>query len=262
VQTATPPATTGSRSARDDDRLLRAYTTTRDAETRRRLVERYMPLARYAAARFANGAESFDDLYQVASIGLIKAIDRYDPNNGAAFASYALPTMLGELRRHFRDRSWTVRPPRDLQEDALKVERAVQELHAERGITPTIDDIARRTALSHEAVLEARQALQGRHGTSLSGSDDEDQLGLEQRLGTIDEGFARVEDREVLAALATTLTRREREIVRLRFDEDLTQAEIGAILGLSQMHVSRLLRAAVDKLRLAASDGLAHSGSR
>jgi RNA polymerase sigma-B factor len=252
VQTATPPATTGPRSLRDDDRLLRAYATTRDPEVRRQLVERYMPLVRYAAARFANGAESFDDLQQVASIGLIKAIDRFDPGNGAGFPSYALPTMLGELRRHFRDRGWTVRPPRGLQEDALKVEQAVQHLHAERGTAPTIDAIARRTGLTGEAVLEARQALQGRHGTSLSGTDDEEQHGLESRLGTVDDGFARVDERQTLAALTATLTRREREIVRLRFDEDLTQAEIGAVVGLSQMHVSRMLRAAIDKLRLAA----------
>jgi RNA polymerase sigma-B factor len=254
VQTATPPATTGSRSTSNDERLLRAYVTTRDPELRRRLVERYLPLAKYAASRFAYRAASFDDLQQVASLGLIKAIDRYDPNNGAAFASYALPTMLGELRRHFRDRSWTVRPPRELQEDALKVERASQQLHAERGIAPTIDDIARRTALSHEAVLEARQALQGRHCTSLSSCDDDDEHGLEQRLGRVDDGLARVEEREALAALAATLTSREREIVRLRFDEDLTQAEIGALVGLSQMHVSRLLRAAIDKLRVAATE--------
>ncbi|MDX6687188.1 MAG: polymerase sigma-B factor, partial [Baekduia sp.] len=187
--------------------------------------------------------------------GLLKAIDRYDPIRGAAFSSYAMPTMSGELRRHFRDRGWAVRPPRDLQESALAIEKATEVLGRELGRSPTVGELAARAGLDEEAVLEAREALTARLSTSLStpsaGREDED-LGLESRLGVDDDGFMQAEHRATLDALSRTLTPREREIVRLRFDQDLTQAEIGRLVGLSQMHVSRLLRMAVDKLRLAA----------
>jgi RNA polymerase sigma-B factor len=240
-----PPPTTG------DDALLRAFARTRDPVLRERLVERYLPLARYAAARYRNGSEPFEDLVQVASVGLLNAIDRFDPANGASFSSYALPTITGEVRRHFRDRGWTVRPPRDLQEQSLKVERTTERLRVERGTSPSIDDVARACDLSAEEVLEAREALQARHATSLSPqpSGDDDQLRLDERLGVIDEGFAHAEHRAVVETLYGILTKREREIIRLRFEEDLTQAEIGEQVGLSQMHVSRVLRAAVEKLR-------------
>lgn len=248
-----PNASGGQRDAM----LLRRYARTRDPQLREQLVHRYLPLARYAAAQYRHGPEPFDDLVQVASLGLLKALDRYDPVRGAAFSSYALPTMSGELRRHFRDRSWAVRPPRDLQEQALAVERATEALSRELGHAPTIEDIAQRTDLSTENVLEAREALSARLSTSLSapvrGSDD-DELDLGSRLGTDDDGFAVAEHRATIGALTKCLTAREREIVRLRFEEDLTQSEIGAIVGLSQMHVSRVLRQAVDKLRAAARE--------
>jgi RNA polymerase sigma-B factor len=233
------------------DRLLRRFAEQREPEIRRQLVERYLPLARYAASRYAKGPEPLDDLVQVACIGLLKALDRYDPNNGAAFSSFALPTMTGELRRHFRDRSWAVRPPRDLQEQALAVENAVDQLRSEHGTAPTIDDVARVTGLSTELVLEAREALGGRHATSLSAGLDGDNInpGLERRLGTVDGGFDSAEQRATIERLATVLTRREREIIRLRFEEDLTQTEIGAAVGISQMHVSRMLRVALEKMR-------------
>ncbi|HET6509741.1 MAG TPA: SigB/SigF/SigG family RNA polymerase sigma factor [Baekduia sp.] len=246
------PNTTGGQR---DAMMLRRYARTRDPQLREQLVHRYLPLARYAAAQYRHGSEPFDDLVQVASVGLLKALDRYDPVRGAAFSSYALPTMSGELRRHFRDRSWAVRPPRDLQEQALAVERATETLARELGHVPTIDDVAQRTGLEPEAVLEAREALSARLSASLSapvrGSDD-DELDLGSRLGADDGGYATAEARATLGALTRCLTAREREIVRLRFDEDLTQSEIGAIVGLSQMHVSRVLRQAVDKLRAAA----------
>jgi RNA polymerase sigma-B factor len=223
---------------------------------RERLVTRYLPLARYAAAQFRHGTEPFDDLVQVASVGLLNAIDRFDPDKGASFSSYALPTITGELRRYFRDRSWTVRPPRDLQEQSLKVERTTQQLGAELGASPTVQDIAQRCDLSVEAVLEAREALQGRQAASLSSTpaDDEQHPCLNERLGVIDEGFARVEQRAVIDHLSVALTKRERTIMRLRFEGDLTQTEIGALVGVSQMHVSRVLRASVDKLRARAED--------
>jgi RNA polymerase sigma-B factor len=235
--------------------MLRRYARTRDPRLREQLVHRYLPLARYAASQYRRGSEPFDDLLQVASVGLLKAIDRYDPVRGAAFSSYALPTMSGELRRHFRDRRWAVRPPRDLQEQAIAVEKAADGLERELGRSPTVDELAERVGLDVEDVLEAREALTARMSTSLStpvrGSDD-DELDLGSRLGAEDGGFAAAENRATLIELSRVLTAREREIVRLRFEEDLTQAEIGKIVGLSQMHVSRVLRAAVEKLRAAA----------
>jgi RNA polymerase sigma-B factor len=247
------PSTAPARpSSRTDEALLAAYARTRQPALRERLVERYLPLARFAAARFRHGTEPFDDLVQVASVGLLNAIDRFDPDNGASFSAYALPTITGELRRHFRDRGWMVRPPRDLQEQSLKVERITQQLRAELGSSPTLQDIARSCDLSIEAVLEAREALHARHATSISSTppdDDDEHPSLEGRIGTIDDGFARAEHRAVIEHLSGTLTKRERAIVRLRFEEDLTQAEIGVLVGLSQMHVSRVLRTAVDKLR-------------
>jgi RNA polymerase sigma-B factor len=246
--------TSPSPSRRDDAALLARFAETRDPELRRRLVDRYLPLARFTAARFARGTEQFDDLVQVASIGLLHALDRYDPAKGAAFSSYALPTIAGELRRHFRDRAWMVRPPRDLQEDALRVERTMQELRAAGRHTPTVQDIARAGDLSVEDVLEAREALNARHATSLTpiAAGDDDSPDLEARLGVIDDNFARAEQRVMLESLGRVLTRREREIVHLRFAHDLTQVEIGDVVGLSQMQVSRVLRAALDKLRCAA----------
>jgi RNA polymerase sigma-B factor len=247
------PNTTGGQR---DGLLLRRYARTRDPQLREQLVHRYLPLARYAASQYRHGPEPFEDLVQVASLGLLKALDRYDPVRGAAFSSYALPTMSGELRRHFRDRSWAVRPPRDLQEAALAVERATEHLSRELGQAPTIDDLAKRTGLDAETILEAREALSARLSTSLSapvrGSDDGDELDLGSRLGAEDDGFHAAEQRATLGALARALTPREREIVRLRFEEDMTQAEIGEIVGLSQMHVSRVLRQAIEKLRAAA----------
>src|SRR3954470_1284467 len=240
---------------RQDELLHRRYARSRDPRMREDLVHRYLPLARYAASQYTRGGEPFDDLLQVASVGLLKAIDRFDPDNGAAFSSYALPTMTGELRRHFRDRSWSVRPPRDLQEQALAIEKALDELQKTLGRAPTVDELAERTGLLAETVLEAREALTARVSTSLSVSPrEDDEHPLEARLGTDDGGFGAAEARATLDELQRSLSSREREILRLRFEEDLTQAEIGEIVGLSQMHVSRVLRQSLEKLRLAARD--------
>jgi RNA polymerase sigma-B factor len=240
---------------RGDAELLRRFARSRDPRLREQLVHRYLPLARYAASQYTRGSEPFDDLLQVASVGLLKALDRFDPTHGAAFSSYALPTMSGELRRHFRDRGWAVRPPRDLQEAALGVERAAETLQRELGRAPTVDELAAHLGLDAEAVLEAREALSARMASSLSAPShhvDDDDEGLEGRLGTEETGYGAVEQRATLDALARTLTPRERQVLHLRFDKDLTQAEIGQIVGLSQMHVSRVLRAALEKLRAAA----------
>jgi RNA polymerase sigma-B factor len=241
-----------------DEALLRRYAETRDPALREALVERYLPLARHAVGRFSRRHEPFDDLLQVASVGLLKAIDRFDPSNGAAFSSYALPTMLGEVRRHFRDHSWTVRPPRDLQEQALAVSRTADRLTAEHGTPPSVGEIAAATGLTEEDVLEARMALDGRSYTSLTpvGMDDDDHdrgRGAERRLAVTDDGYDRAEDRRFVGDLTRRLPPRDREVVRLRFEEDLTQAEIGQRVGLSQMHVSRILRDSLAAMRAAAA---------
>ncbi len=241
----------GARSTRVDAQLLALYARTRAPDLRDRLVRRYMPLARYSASRYARGQESFDDLLQVASIGLLKAIDRYQPARGVEFSSYALPTMAGELRRYFRDRGWNVRPPRDLQDHALAVDRATERLISGLGRSPMISEIADTTGLSKEAVLEAREALAARSAVSFSVPvAGDDGIALGERLGSCDAGFDGAENRATVDQLLRHLSHREREIVRLRFEEDLTQAEIGARVGLSQMHISRVLRDALEKLRM------------
>jgi RNA polymerase sigma-B factor len=250
-----PPSRPASGDGPAEAALLRRFARTRDDVLRERLVRRYLPLARYAANHYARRSEPFDDLVQVASLGLLKAIDRYDPDNGATFSSYALPTMMGELRRYFRDRGWAVRPPRTLQEHALLVERATADLSRELGRSPTLDQLAARCDLEVEEVLEAREAIVAHTATSLSApvGDDEEATLLSDMLGEEDAGYERADQRATIDALLRTLSHREREIVRLRMEEDLTQSEIGERVGLSQMHVSRLLRQILEKLHLAAA---------
>ncbi|MDX6687709.1 MAG: polymerase sigma-B factor [Baekduia sp.] len=259
---------TGLRSARSDAhdaQILARFARDRDPLLREQLVRRYLPLARYAASRYARRTEPFDDLLQVACVGLLKAIDRYDPSRAVTFTSYALPTMMGELRRHFRDHGWAVRPPRDLQEQALAVERAAEELLHRLGRAPTIDELCAHTHLATEAVLEAREALAAHRAVSLSaptgGGDGDrgDGATVQDRLGALDQALEGVEDRDLLEVLQRGLSLREREILRLRLTEDLTQTEIGRRLGLSQMHVSRLLRMSLEHLRREASRAQAGS---
>jgi RNA polymerase sigma-B factor len=229
--------------------LLRRYAHTRDPLLREQLVRRYLRLARFAASRFAHCGEGFDDLFQVASYGLLKAIDRFDPDRGSTFAGYAVPTMSGEIRRHLRDHGWSVRPPRDLLERALRVESASVQLQGELGHAPGTAELADVTELSELEVCEARRALAARSATSLSaGAGEADERPVEARLGGDDAGYRRIEQRAALASLLRGLTPREREVLHLRFEEDLTQAEIGRAIGLSQMHISRVLSAALEKL--------------
>jgi RNA polymerase sigma-B factor len=240
---------------RRDERMLARYAAHPSPQLRELLVRRYLPLARYCANQYARASEPFDDLVQVASVGLVKALDRYEPARGVAFSSYALPTMSGELRRHFRDHGWTVRPPRDLLEQALAVERTASELVVALGRAPTVAEIAERAGLTCEAVLEAREALAARSGVALSTPSriDGDDHTLADVIGTDDDGFEVVERRALIQTLTRCLSRREREILRLRFEQDMTQREIGETVGLSQMHVSRILRDVLAKLRLAAA---------
>jgi RNA polymerase sigma-B factor len=239
--------------AREDRRLLARYHEEGDQAARDALVERFLPLARQLARRYQRGSEPLDDLIQVASLGLLKAIDRFDPNRPSAFSSFAVPTILGELKRHFRDRGWSVRVPRDLQEMAVRVERVAEELALELGRAPTPGEIAEHVGATTEQVLEAREAAGAYRAVSLDRPrDDDEDEGMAESMGAEDPGFGLAEDAATVERLMAVLSDREREVLRLRFEEDLTQSEIGARVGVSQMHVSRLIRQAVTRLREAA----------
>lgn len=216
------------------------------------MVERHLGLAHHLARRYAERGEPLEDLVQVASIGLLKAVDRFDADRGISFTSYAVPTILGELRRHFRDRGWAIHVPRDLKEAALRVEAALKQ-HAGRAPTPA--ELARETGLDVETVLEALE-VSGAHRTlsldaPAAGGGDDERPAIVDGLGGEDAALARARDRVTVEALAASLDDREREILRLRFVEDLTQSEIGERVGVSQMHVSRLIRTSLTRMRLA-----------
>ena len=234
-------------------RLLERYARDRSPTVREELVERFMPLTRRLAARYAGGAEPFDDLVQVASVGLVKAIDRFDPVRGTAFSTFAVPTILGELKRHFRDRGWSVHVPRDVQERILKVERALADLPSKLGHSPTVQEIAERIEATDEEVLEAMHAAQGHHAVSLDASsslgDGDDPGPLKDRIGEEDLSFDTVEYGEAIGPVLEEISERDRKVLHLRFVEDMTQSEIAEQVGVSQMHVSRILRATIEKLR-------------
>ncbi|HKH19176.1 MAG TPA: SigB/SigF/SigG family RNA polymerase sigma factor [Solirubrobacteraceae bacterium] len=244
----------GPRERRREALLFTRYGATRDPSLREQLVESYLPLARSIARRYQSPRVPAEDLVQVAAIGLMKAIDRYDPRRGIAFSSYAVPTMVGEVQRHFRDHTWGVRPPRDLQERAQRVLAVNRALSAELGRPPSAGEIAERLQLSLEDVVEALQACSARDTTSLDRprvvGDESDTLA--DTIGADDDEYDRVDDAITAELLMTHLDAREREIIRLRFHEDLTQSEIGERIGCSQMHVSRLVRGAIAKLAAAA----------
>jgi RNA polymerase sigma-B factor len=226
-----------------------------DQLAREQLVERFLPLARQLARRYQRGGETLDDLIQVASLGLLKAIDRFDPTRTTAFSSFAVPTILGELKRHFRDKGWSVRVPRDLQELAVKLEPTNEALTRELGRAPTTSELAQRLGVTIEQVLEGREAAGAYRAVSLDRPrDDEDEAGdgIGAAYGIVDSGFSEAEDSATVEHLMRVLTDREREVLRLRFAEDLTQAEIGQRIGVSQMHVSRIIRQAVVQLQRAA----------
>jgi RNA polymerase sigma-B factor len=238
--------------AAEDRALFARYLDKRDPVDREMLVERFMPLARQLARRYQRPDEPFDDLFQVACLGLVNAIDRFDLERGAAFSSYAVPTILGEIKRYFRDRTWAVRVPRDLQELALKVERAVSDLSLGHERTPTVQDISLVVGAEQEDVLEALEAVGAYRAISLQtpwGADDDGGDTLGDAVGIDERGFAEAEDRATIARLMRGVTPRERQVLWLRFGEDMTQAEIGAQVGVSQMQVSRILRQAVSRLR-------------
>jgi RNA polymerase sigma-B factor len=220
-----------------------------DGAARETLVHRYLPLARHVARRYRGRGEPEEDLVQVASMALLRAIDRFDAARGTAFTSFAVPTMAGELKRYFRDRVWTVRPPRESYELSQRVGRSVGELERELGRSPTTSEVAARVGASVEEILDARAATDRCRGTSFDAPRAEDGSAFLDGLGSEDRGFEQADARAVLASLMHGLSPRSREILRLRFAEDLTQAETGARVGVSQMHISRLERHAIERLR-------------
>ncbi|MBI5106367.1 MAG: SigB/SigF/SigG family RNA polymerase sigma factor [Solirubrobacterales bacterium] len=235
--------------AQDDVRaLLRRWHEQGDEAAREALVARMLPLARSLARRYANKGEPMDDLEQVACVGLIKAIDRFDLGRDVRFATYAVPTIAGELKRHFRDRGWMLRVPRDVQELSGRLAGARERLSHDLGRAPTVAEIAELLGTDEEHVLEAVGAGEAYRTLSL----DEplvDGAGPLEAIGGDDGGYERAEARAMLRDGIDGLAPREREILRLRFFEGLTQREIADHIGISQMHVSRLIRRTVDELR-------------
>jgi RNA polymerase sigma-B factor len=242
----------------DENALLREYAQTRDEAAREEIVRRFLPFARSLAMRYSGGVEPTEDLVQVASLGLVAALQRFDPDRGVPFAAFAGPTILGELRRHFRDRVWTLRVPRGLQERIRDVEGAIAKLSHELERSPTVAELAELLDITEADVLESFEATVARRTVSLDqpspAADQSEPAPMAERIGRNDPGYELVEDREAIEASAGILDDTEREILRLRFEEDLTQSKIAERVGYSQMHVSRILRRALGKLREASVD--------
>jgi RNA polymerase sigma-B factor len=243
--------------ARETERqLLVRYHRDGDLVAREELAESFLPLARDLALRYTYTDEPFDDLLQVASLGLIKAIDRFEPDRGTKFTSYAAPTILGELKRHFRDKGWALHVPRDLQERTLAVSHETERLSKKLGRSPKVREVAEGLNCSVEEVLEAQEAAASYEAASLdapTARDDDEAAALVDMLGGEDSAYELVESRDAIGSTWRALPDVERRVLELRFMEDLTQREIGERIGYSQMHVSRLLRRALNRLEKAAA---------
>jgi RNA polymerase sigma-B factor len=229
---------------------FKEYRHTGDRAVRNELVEDHVRLAEFLARRFAHRGESSDDLRQVALVGLLKAVERFEPDRGLQFSSFATPTITGELKRHFRDRGWAVRVPRRIQELHLELDRTVNELSQELGRPPTPAEIAQRAGVLEEDVLESMEAgsLYRLASIDAGRADDESGTSPAQRLGEVDEELLAVDDRVAVSEMLAVLPEREQTIVYLRFFEGLTQSEIAERVGISQMHVSRLLARSLETL--------------
>ena len=230
--------------AAQDRRLLIRYHRHGDQSAREELVQRLLPLARRMARRYRRSDEPLDDLVQVATLGLIKAIDRFDPARETAFSSYAVPTMLGELKRYFRDNGWAVHVPRGMQERVMQVDNCVKDMSRKLGRSPSAQQVAETLDLTIEQVLEAMEAASAYDAVSLES--------YAESIGSEDERFELVEYGATIAPTLQALPPRDRIVLHLRFVEDLTQAEIAERVGVSQMHVSRLIRRALERLRTVA----------
>jgi RNA polymerase sigma-B factor len=236
----------------DDKVLLRRYHEDGDLQAREQLIEQYMSLVRSLARRYSYRGEQLEDLVQIGAIGLIKAIDRFDLERGVELTTYATPNIIGEIKRHFRDKGWSVRVPRGLQELNVQLSRLVEQLTVQLSRSPTIPELAKAAGVEEEEVLEALES--GRAYTSLSlsvggGGGDDDDLDPLESLGTEEHQYEVSEDRAVLAPGFKALDERERLILQLRFFEGLTQSQIAQQVGISQMHVSRLIRRSLEKIR-------------
>jgi RNA polymerase sigma-B factor len=241
-------------STLEDRRLLLRYHEQGDTAAREELVERFLPLARQLARRYQRTNEPLDDLMQVASVGLVKAIDRFDPARGTAFSTYAVPTILGELKRYFRDSGWAVHVPRGMQERVMRLDTAAQELHRKLGRSPSPRELALALELSEEEVLEGMEAASAYDAVSLeqqrSDADNGSSDTFQDKLGTEEDRYELVEYGATIAPTLKALSPRERLILHLRFVEDMTQSEIAERIGVSQMHVSRLIRRSLADLRV------------
>jgi RNA polymerase sigma-B factor len=241
-----------ARVARLRDReLFVHYREAGDLDARRELVGRFLPFARKLALRYSYTDEPIEDLVQVAAVGLLGAIDRFDPDRGVKFTSFAAPTILGELKRHFRDKGWTLHVPRDLQERALALSRAGDRLGNDLGRSPTLQELAEAMGCTVEQALEASEVAHSYTPASLdapASRDEEESAALVEMIGREDEGFALAERRNEIADTWRGLSELERRVVALRFADGLTQREIGQRIGYSQMHVSRLLRRSLSRL--------------
>jgi RNA polymerase sigma-B factor len=236
----------------DDKILLRRYHEDGDLQAREQLIEQYMSLVRSLARRYSYRGEQLEDLVQIGAIGLIKAIDRFDLDRGVELTTYATPNIIGEIKRHFRDKGWSVRVPRGLQELNVQLSRLVEQLTVQLSRSPTIPELAKAAGVEEEEVLEALES--GRAYTSLSlsvggGGGDDDDLDPLESLGTEEHQYEVSEDRAILAPGFKALDERERKILQLRFFEGLTQSQIAQQVGISQMHVSRLIRRSLEKIR-------------
>ena len=242
------------RLAWDKDRtreLFRRYKEEGDEEAREQLIESHLNLVRFLASKFKNRGEPLDDLVQVGSLGLIKAIDRFDPDRGLEFTTFATPTIMGEIKRHFRDKGWSVRVPRRLQELSAKVNQVTDELTSELNRTPTVEEIAACLDTSVDEVLEAMESSSAYSSVPLEGgtTDDEDAPGIIDRFATEDEDLVSSDDRMVIEETIAGFSPREQDAIRMRFVEGLTQVEIADKLGISQVQVSRLLRRALRRVQ-------------
>src|SRR3954465_2362674 len=240
--------TTAARALREQE-LLRRIHEQGDVRARDQLAEEMLPLARALAGRYAPRGEPLDDLVQVACIGIMKAIDGFDLTREVRFSSYATPTVLGEIKRHFRDRTWALHVPRGTQELQLKVAKARDDLTNELGRSPTVEELCEKVGASLEDVLDALQSAQAHRTRSFGEPAGEDST-LAESLGTADPELGRAEIRVLLDDAFDILSDRDREILRLRFEEDMTQTEISERIGVSQMQVSRLIRQALARLRM------------
>jgi RNA polymerase sigma-B factor len=240
---------TQQRRQHEDEALVRRFAETRSPAARDRVIEHFMPLARSLASRYQRHAEPFEDLLQVANLGLVKAVDGFDPARGTPFTAYAVPTILGEIRRHFRDHVWNLRLPRGLQELVLKIDKAIEELTDDLGAFPTVAQIAERLGVSQEEVLDGLEAAKARHTDSLDrplASDEDRSLTVVEGLGRDDSAFDLVE--ADASASTADVSARELEILRMRFVDGMNQKEIAKLYDCSQMQISRISRASIWKL--------------